>query len=167
LKIEFDSAATYTHPLTKADVQRLLPLIGDHITARIAHIRFGCNQKTTQEGRTVQRGPRFDIRINFCVKSDVGLLLSQASSYLNIIKACGGKVNIENNSTSWTSASAKRYAAFLLLHEIGHIAYCETFAQGDMLGSRPGSNEEHWCDDYAQRLLPQVKLLFVEERRNS
>lgn len=158
LKIEFDGIAAFTYPLNKADVQRMLPLVGENIASRIAHIRFGCNQKTTQEGRTVQRGPQFDIRINFCVKSGVGLLLSRDPSYMKIITLCGGEIDPGNNQTVWTPAAAKRYAAFLLLHEIAHIVYCTINSGGEMTGKRTGANEEKWCDQFALRLLPRTAL---------
>lgn len=160
MKIEYDTAEPYTHPLNKSDVKRLRALIGENIAARIAHIRFGCNQKTTQEGRTMQRGPQFDIRINFCVKSNQGLLLSTKSDYAKIVLRCGGKVDLRNNMILWTSSGAKLYTAFILLHEIGHIVYCETHAGGQFNGSRPANNEERWCDDFALNLLPRAAELL-------
>ncbi|MEQ1919623.1 MAG: hypothetical protein ABL955_10520 [Elusimicrobiota bacterium] len=165
MKIEYDSAEAYTHPLSKTDVQLLRPLIVDSVMEKIAHIRFGCNQKTTQEGRTVQRGPKFDIRVNFCVKSNQGLLLSTKSDYTKIIIRCGGKLDLKNNVVTWTSAGAKLYAAFLLLHEIGHIVHCDTYSGGQFNGSRPANNEERWCDDFALNLLPRAeKLLSIVGR---
>lgn len=161
MKIEFDSAGPYTYPLSKADVQRLRSLVAESVAAKIARIRFGCNQKTTQEGRTVQRGPRFDIRINFCVKSNQGLLLSTRSDYAKILARCGGKIDHRNNMVVWTTRGARLYAAFILLHEIGHVVYSESYAGGQFNGSRPANNEERWCDEYALSLLPRAEAMLL------
>lgn len=165
MKIEYDTSGPYTHPLNKSDVKRLRALIDENVTARIAHIRFGCNQKTTQEGRTMQRGSQFDIRINFCVKFNQGLLLSAKSDYTKIVLRCGGKVDLRNNMIVWTSGGAKLYTAFILLHEIGHIVYCETYAGGYFHANRPATNEERWCDDFALNLLPRAAEILSQEGR--
>lgn len=165
MKIEFDTALSYTHPLGKADVQRLRSLVPEGIAAKIAHVRFGCNQKTTQEGRTVQRGPQFDIRVNFCVKSNQGLLLSSKSDYTKILTRCGGRIDHPNNMVVWTPEGARLYAAFLLLHEIGHIAYSDAYAGGQFNGSRPANNEERWCDEYALTLLSRAVGLLAQTQR--
>lgn len=113
----------------------------------------------------MQRGPQFDIRINFCVKSNQGLLLSVKSDYTKIVLRCGGKVDLRNNMISWTSSGAKLYAAFILLHEIGHIVYCKTYAGGDFHDNRPANNEERWCDEYALGLLPRAAGLLSQTQR--
>lgn len=129
--------------------------------SKIARIRFGCNRKTMQEGRTTQRGPRFDIRINFCVKANQGLLLSDKSEYAKMVVRCGGRIDSRNNAVEWTAKGAKLYAAFLVLHEIAHIVYCEAFTEGKITGDRPAHNEERWCDDFAANLLPRATELLA------
>lgn len=113
----------------------------------------------------MQRGPQFEIRINFCVKSNQGLLLSTKSDYAKILARCGGKIDRQNNMVVWTPSGARLYAAFLLLHEIGHVVFCESYAGGQFNGDRPANNEERWCDEYALSLLSRASELLSSANR--
>jgi len=150
----------YKYPLSK---KGLIPLresgiVPEGIWERIQCIRFGCNTKTTQEGRTVQRGKTFEVRVNFCLWNFQTRLLSKNKSYLGFIARFGGKINREAGTITWNVEAAKRYALFILLHEIGHVVYCEQFSNGVIKGQRGDRTEEQWCDNFALRGLKTLAV---------
>lgn len=159
MKVSYDKASQdYTYPVSRIDLGKLRGIVSPSLLAALTVIRFGCNTKTTQEGRTVQRGNQYEVRINFCLKSNRSRLLSTERSYQRTIEGFGGKIDKEAGLIAWSPGSAKLYAFYLLLHEIAHIAYCEQFKGGKLEG-HGSPTEEAWCDEYAAGAL---KLLREE-----
>ncbi len=151
MKISYDKVSSdYLYPLdSKSDLDEFKKKIEDYILEKILQIRFGCNWRTTQEARLVQRGENFDIRINFCLKDYRSPILSDKKDWVRTIEKFGGALDLSRSTVMWSLASAKRYSLFLLLHEVGHIAYCIKHF-GGRLTNRKGSNaEERWCENYA------------------
>ena len=93
MKILYDQVSKdYQYPISKKDLDgvRKNNVIRHEVWEKVAQIRFGCNTKTTQEGRTVQKGNLYEIRINFILRNFKTLLLSDSKPYLNLIKNFGG-----------------------------------------------------------------------------
>lgn len=152
----FDQISTdYRYPLTRNDIDKALKIVPSEVHAAISLIRLGCNQSTTQEGRLVQRGKYYEIRINFCLHNGRTKLLSKEKRYMDQIKKYGGTIEIANGSVDWTSASARRYALFILFHEVGHIVYCLQHYEG-RLGMHSSREEENWCDGYASESVERL-----------
>jgi hypothetical protein len=159
MKIYYDTVSQdYTYPLSKEDVRFILNKTSVEIINKIKSIRFGCNQVTTQEGRTAQRGDRYDIRINFCLKNNTSYRLSDDKKYIEQIKSFGGIININSKHISWNISDAKIYGEFLLLHEIGHIAYPENIINNGFT-DKSSKKEEKWCDTFAMEILKNKILL--------
>jgi hypothetical protein len=137
------------------DLERLRTAVSSELLAAVCSIRFGCNTKTTQEGRMVQRGKRYEIRVNFCLKNNQSRLLSRARSYKHTILEFGGHIDEETALITWSLENAKRYAFYLLLHEIAHVAYCEKFNEG-RLEDHGSPAEESWCNEFATNALKQL-----------
>jgi len=129
--------------------------------ARILAIRFGCNRRTTQEGRTIQRGARYEIRVNFCIKESSSPMLSSDVTYLGIIRDVGGVLDAERRLVRWPPLASKKYACFLLLHELGHIILCEERFGGRMVG-HGSRGEESQCDEFALGKLASVVPVLGE-----
>lgn len=154
MKISYDKVTQEYHfPLSRHDIGRIHDLIPRSLIEKIASVRFGCNAKTTQEGRMVQRGARYQVRINFCLNDGCSPILSSATPYRKTIERFGGTFLSEK--TLWEPEGARLYAYFLLLHEIAHIAYCEEF-HGGRLEGHGSPKEESWCDQYANRILASL-----------
>jgi hypothetical protein len=156
MKIIYDQVSSdYLYPLSKDDIAQIKEVVPSEDFAKLRTIRFGCNTKTTQEGRTVFRGNFYDIRINFCLRNLSSLLLSDDKKYLDQIKSFAANVNQKTRLIKWKLADAKRYAFFLLLHEVGHIVYSEHHSQSEFSG--PSSKaEEQWCDSYAMNKIQEL-----------
>ncbi len=153
MKIQFDTVSKeYRYPLSQKDIKEVKKNIDSAIINKIKLLRFGCNTKTTQEGRTVKRGNSYDIRINFCLNQMKSYVLSENKEYIDVIKKFGGKINFATRTIEWSLLDSKRYALFILLHEIGHIVYCESYL-GGKLSTKTSLKEENWCDNYAQKKL--------------
>jgi len=149
MKIIFDSVSKeYIFPLSRNDFRLIKEIIPSEIVRRIRSIRCGCNTKTTQEGRLVQHGAIFDIRINFCLRDAKSSLLSDRPEYVAQISKFGGKVDLSKKIVFWNLEAAKSYAYFILLHEIAHIIYSETYLDGRM-SPKESPSEEEWCDNFA------------------
>jgi hypothetical protein len=116
-------------------------------------IRFGCNHRTTQEGRLAKRGARYEIRINFCLRHGRSRLVSETEYWLKWVRMCGGRVSVEEKAVLWNETAAKRYAAFLLLHELAHIAYFLRHSGHDLVARKGGREEERFCDEWAAQSL--------------
>jgi len=156
MKILYDTVTKeYLYPLSKKDIVELKKYIPSEIIEKIKCIRFGCNTKTTQEGRTVKRGRFYDIRINFCLKNLQSLMLSDRKDYIEEIKEFCGKVDIETRMITWSLPYAKRYASYIFLHEIGHITYCEKYFEGQ-LNKKNSTKEELWCNNYSKQLIRKI-----------
>ncbi len=161
MKIIYDNVSSeYIYPLSKKDITLLKECVPLGVIERIKSIRFGCNNKTTQEGRLIQYGHYYDIRINFCLNNMRSLILSEGKKYLDQIKYFGGIVDLSKRHIIWKLDNAKKYMLFLVFHELGHIIYCDTFLNGKM-ESRSSSAEEHWCDKYA---LEKVDEYYIRRQ---
>jgi hypothetical protein len=161
MKISYDKVGSgYLHPLSKEDVARIVDHISLDTAAVISHIRFGHNLNTTQEGRVVKRGESYEIRVNFCVRTTGAHLQSRLLSdnrgmYLEQVKMFGGRVDLSSKTIYWALPEAKRYASYVLLHEIGHVVYCEEYLHGQM-DQRQDSREEKWCDSFSRKLVKVI-----------
>lgn len=155
MRVIYDQVSSeYLFPISKADLTniRKKEIVSNAIWEKIALLRFGCNTKTDQEGRTVQRGNSYEIRINFCLRNFNTLILSDDSKYLNQISRFGGKIDFDSRCITWKKEKAQSYAFFILFHELGHIEYCEKFSGGSMEG-RGSHKEEQWCNNFANMAL--------------
>jgi hypothetical protein len=165
MKILYDTVSgEYIYPFSKKDLGKIKSVVSSDILLKIRSIRFGCNIKTTQEGRTVQHGKVFDIRINFCLNKMRSLILSSDQSYIKQIHAFGGVVDSSTGTITWKLPDAKRYTLYLLLHEIGHIVFSEKYTENTLKG-RSSLSEEQWCDNYAVTRING--LIEFTERGNS
>lgn len=156
MKVIYDRVSSdYLYPLSKEDIAQLKKIVSEDDLAKLRTLEFGCNTKTTQEGRTVRRGRFYDIRINFCMKNFSTLILSDDKKYIEQIKSFSGNFDLKSRLITWKLADAKRYALFILLHEIGHIHYSENYSQSKLSGP-PSKAEEQWCDRYAMEKIQQL-----------
>ena len=165
MKILYDSVnSDYGFPLTKKDVGKLKSYIPPDIWRAVLYIRFGLSAKTSRIGRMVKRGRHYSIRVNFCLNKVKGHLQSPLAfdekRYIENIRNCGGKPNLTTRTIDWSLEDAKRYAYYILLHEIGHIIYTEKGLPGAVSsGYRRGfPKEEEWCDNYSMRLIKRMQL---------
>jgi hypothetical protein len=158
MKITYDNVSSgYLYPLdSKTDLDVFRERVEDKILSKILKIRFGCNWKTTQEARLIQRGKNFDIRINFCLKDDKSKILSDKKDWLRIIEKFGGVLDQSRNEVSWSMENAKRYSLFLLFHEVGHIEYCIKHLDGRISDNKGSSAEERWCEKYALDIMNKI-----------
>jgi hypothetical protein len=158
MKILFDQVGrSYKYPLSRKDIQVLKMHVEDHLLQKIKKIRFGCNTRTTQEGRIVKKGSIYEIRINFCLSdSNRSMVLSDNKKYLREIQKFGGVVNSKERCIEWDVESAKLYAFYVLLHEIGHIYYCEDM-MGGKIADKTSAKEEKFCDNYSMEIVKKIK----------
>ena len=161
MRISYDSVSSeYLYPLSRRDVARIAEHIPQEIWGAIRRIRFGCSRKSPLEGRTLKRGTSYDIRVNFCVrrvgKDLESLLLSERSRYVEEIEKYGGTPDLTRKTVAWDLKGAKRYAYYVILHEIAHVAYALTFPQSSMSPWRSVPGEEDWCDNYSAHLTQKI-----------
>lgn len=159
MKIQFDRASSnITYPVDLSTIKRV---IRDYVPAivseRVAKIRIGCNRSTTQEARIVGRGTTYEIRINFCLINGRSRQLSEKLEWVRLVESFGGVLDKAAAEVEWPGASARRYAIFLLLHEIGHAVYAADRGV-EYLQDLPFSRvQEEWCDRYARDTLRQIE----------
>jgi hypothetical protein len=107
----------------------------------------------------VKRGKSYRIRVNFCPKSVEGRLESplvcRQKHYIEGVERCGAKLDPATRTIVWDVESAKRYALYVLLHEIGHVAYAEKDLSASGV-ARSTSKEEDWCDAYSAALMQKI-----------
>ena len=157
MKILYDDVSSeYSYPLSKKDVGKIKKYLPSGLSDIIKNIRFGCNTKTTQEGRTVKRGRFYDIKINFCLKNFQSIILAENKDYIEEIKRFGGKINFETRLIGWNKSNAKRYAYYILLHEISHIIYSENYLDAK-LNSKSSVKEEQWCNNNSLQMLKNIE----------
>ena len=149
----------YVYPLSRDDVNKVKGIVSAGDLAKLRTIEFGCNRRTTQEGRIVQRGRFYEIRINFCLNNCTSLILSDDRPYIEQIERWGGLVDRRTRLITWKFADARRYALFLLFHEIGHLVYAEQHLAGTLEG-RTSKSEEMWCDTYAMKKTREYCVAF-------
>jgi hypothetical protein len=158
MKIKYDSVSEeYLYPISKSDIETLKTVVRKDIWSRIRGIRFGCNTKTTQEGRTVQHGMSYDIRINYCLNKGRSLALSDSKSYIDQIKRFGGVFSLDAGMITWSLSHARWYAIYLVLHEIGHIVFSIEYGNNQFSG-RGSVSEEQWCDSYAYKKIMELRV---------
>ena len=65
---------------------------------------------------------------------------------------------MNTKTIEWELRDVKRYAFFLLLHEIGHVVYSEKHLPGGMASGHKKNSpkEEKWCDNYGTQLLSKM-----------
>lgn len=160
MKISYDKIGPgHLYPLSQADVERIRDVLPADIVNAITEVRFAYNGKTTQEGRMVKRGRLYEIRVNFCLMDTGGCLQSRMlcdkKRYVGEVTRYGGQPDPRTKVIRWDLEHAKRYAYYVLLHEIGHVVYLERY-----VGSRPvgkaHSKEETWCDGFSAALVRQL-----------
>ncbi|GBC59925.1 hypothetical protein DENIS_0867 [Desulfonema ishimotonii] len=157
MKICYDNVSSdYSYPVSKKDIGEIKKIILPEITDKIRVIRFGCNTKTTQEGRIVKQGRVYDIRINFCLNNNRSLILSDRKKYIKEIKQFGGSPDFKSGFITWKLNDAKRYSFYILFHEIGHIAFCEKYLNGNQ-GTKNSSAEEQWCNNFSMKLIRELE----------
>ena len=158
MKIIYDNVSSdYLYPLnSKTDLDVFREQVDDQVLEKILKIRFGCNWKTTQEARLVQRGKNYDIRINFSLKDYKSPILSDKKDWIRTIEKFGGVLDPPRNLVSWSIANAKRYSLFLLFHEVGHIAYYIKYFDGRHANNKGSSVEERWCEKYALDVMNKI-----------
>jgi len=165
MKILYDGVSSeYRFPLSKGDIGKVRNYIPSEIWNAIRYTRFGFSAKSSRAGRTVKRGRFYSIRVNFCLKQVKGNLespiLFDDKRYIENLKKYGGKPNLTTSTVDWQIQDAKRYAFYILLHEIGHIVYAEEgLPGGTSRGWRRGCpKEEEWCDNYSAQLMHKMGL---------
>src|SRR5262249_17908909 len=82
-------------------------------------------------------------------------LRSEVTDYLGVIQTLGGDIDRDNKRIVWTKATAGKYALWLILHEIGHIAYADRNSCGEFRG-RTSTTEESFCNSFAWTALSQL-----------
>jgi len=162
MKVLYDTVSSdYTHLLSKADVGRIKDYVAPEVWRAIDYIRFGFSAKSNRAGRMVTHGRRYSIRVNFCPRrAQEGLespIVCNDRPYLQNVRRYGGKLDLASNTIKWDMKNARRYAFYVLLHEIGHVDYAEK--------DLPGANcrhsdprEEDWCDNYSAQLMRKMGL---------
>lgn len=156
MRVTFDECRGCWFPLSAREVRSVLRSeVAPDILERIAWVRFGCSTRTGQEGRVVERGTRYDIRIDFCPhESGDGVLftrrLSERREWTEPVRSLGGRFDPGTPTVIWSVESAARYAVFLLLHEVAHIVF-NVSRRGGFCGTSRDPAEEVWCDSFAMR----------------
>ncbi len=158
MKIEFDKVTRpYRYPLSAKDVKRILvECVPPEILPKLTRLHFGCNQETTQEARIAGRGNKFDVRINFCPKDGKPKLLTKKRVWCHLIEHVGGSIDKKGQFVLWTDEAAKKYAAFLIVHEVAHIVYAHEHGFAKLNGPKSSSAEESWCDAYAKSIISKL-----------
>lgn len=160
MKIVYDSVSSeYVYPLTKADVARIRDHVPPEIWELIQYIRFGFSGNSTHTGRMRRHGSSYRIRVNFCLKKVNGQFQSplacETKNFVGNVRKYGGRPDPSTRTILWDFESARRYAMYVLLHEIGHVVYAESNFPGST-SRRQISQEEQWCDKYSERLLAKI-----------
>ncbi len=148
------------HPLGRDAVRRLLAETAPEAPALLSRVRaihFGWNGRTTQEGRIVQHGAFFEIRINFTVEGERSRLLRSDARWLRGVTRCGGFASAESGWVSWPAGSAEQYCSFLILHELAHAVYAQSRTHGAIVGWGGASQEESFCDEWALSRVGPVR----------
>jgi hypothetical protein len=164
MRVSYDKVGSrYIYPLCEREVRVIMNHVPPIALDLITWIRFGCNLRTTQEGRVVKRGKFYEIKVNFCLWDREGdmqsrLLSAGRKSYLEQVRRYGGIPDAEMKAIKWDLANAKRYASFVLLHEVGHVIHGEKYLHGQMGRKRSSRREENWCDDFSAQLVRRIPL---------
>jgi hypothetical protein len=166
MRIEFDRITSeYAYPLSRAETKRVLDAVfAEHAELRkaVVGIRFGCNQRTTQEATVVVRRGGFDVRVNFCLRDGRTRITNDEREWAVWVKRLGGRISDDGTSVQWTKSTAARYAVFLLCHELAHIVYKNRHGGlnwADVGGSRM---EEQFCDEWALAAVARLSWLGAE-----
>jgi len=137
-------------PLTRAEAKRTIEEITpDEILSRLKSLHFGCNRKTTQEARLVERGNSVELRLNFWTESGQSRVLAMTRQWLDPVRRAGGILTADG-FVEWPAGSARRYGAFLLAHEIAHLVYARDHGSLGAMGRKSSPQEERWCDRWAE-----------------
>jgi hypothetical protein len=148
-------AGPHRYPMARVDVERAVELLYPSVRGRLAAIRFICSNNSTRLARLVTRKSGSTITINFCTQDDVSRLASNRNDYLRQIRACGGEPSVEEGKIRWSPESARRFAVFLLSHEVGHLLFAERMGEDVGRRDRGSAAEEAWCDSFALESVRQ------------
>jgi hypothetical protein len=156
MRIRFDVVTPeHRYPLPRKEALHALSCayeVEPGLRDAIRSVRFGCNRTTAQEGRITSRGPRFDVRVNFCLEDGRSRQISTRPNWTRPVLACGGVLEPETGYVTWSEPAARQYAAFILFHELAHVLYLRRSGASALEG-KGGSDEERFCDDWAVRML--------------
>jgi len=86
--------------------------------------------------------------------------LSKDQTYIKQMHAFGGVVDPSAGTITWKLPDAKRYTLYLLLHEIGHIAFSDKYTENTLKG-RSSLTEEQWCDKYAGSKIIELDRIHI------
>lgn len=112
--------------------------------------------RTAVRGLTAFRRKGVIIRINFWTWRRRTPIASHWPTELPFIRSLGGTIDAESGMVIWTGDSARRFALFILLHEISHLMFKLSYPRaGVMSGGNPF--EETWCDEKAKELLGRLQ----------
>lgn len=139
------------HPLGQRAVRALVASVAQELgdgVDRVRSIHFGWNARTTQEGRVVERGSAFDIRVNFTIRGGRSPVRSFARGWVEPVTKCGGVIDAAAGVVQWSVSDAARYCSFIVLHELAHVVYGRERADG-RLTARNSTREEAFCDEWA------------------
>jgi hypothetical protein len=163
MKIIFNSVAkSYKYPITKRDISLIKKIFPLELLEKIISLTFGCNQSAWIEGRARKRGKRWDVRINFCLKGDESPLLSNNKLYLAELKNFGANVDFQKQVIRWPRGAAKRYALYVLIHELAHIWYSENKDTTEISFSRKNDLEK-WCNEFSMKKLKIIEQYLEKE----
>lgn len=140
------------HALDREDVRRLGEVLPADIIRRIKLIQVYYNGRSKRQGQVSFIGSRIIVRINFSPKDGRSSLKHLPAKDLRFIEQLGATLNRDSCHVVWRGESARRYALFILLHELSHALFKDVFplAAENQHGS---CFEESWCDAKAMELL--------------
>lgn len=143
------------HALSRRDIERLHEVVPEDILRRIIELHVYYNTRTAVRGLIAFRRKGIIIRINFWTWRRRTRIDSHWPEELPFIRSLGGSIDRENGVVVWTGDSARRFALFILLHEISHLLFKLSHPHA---GAMQGGNryEEAWCDEKAKELLQRL-----------
>jgi hypothetical protein len=71
-------------------------------------------------------------------------------------------IDFKNRSVKWNLMDSKLYVYYILLHEIGHIKYCEEILI-DSLAHKTSLKEEKFCDKYSMEIVKEIKEELIDQ----
>jgi len=157
MKVIFDRLPPgHVFPLSKKQIVMAIDdACAQEAVARndIRMVRWGCNERTTQEASIIQRGDQYDIRVNLTILDGCTRVVAVLPRWLGQIKTFGGEIDFAANRVKWRPGGVHRYARFLLYHEIAHIVFNRRLGRRGMVVTRNSYVEERFCDEWARSRL--------------
>ncbi len=143
------------YPCDVRDIKDIIALLPEEDMRNIDTVHF-CHHKAKMEGRA--RWWRSTIELNYTVDEHLRRLVLEGEPEPEYIKEWGqfgGTYLIEEGKqyVKWQSmAHAKRYVAFVFLHEVGHFVQL----QSDRRRPIPYKQSELFANEYAYKQLKRV-----------